>query len=78
MTQNNGQPQRPNNTSYPSLLNCGCTGCLMMILLLALTTMSVRECKRHKMSYDEYKIKHEMFMDSINKAKQNTIVYRGI
>lgn len=78
MTQNNGQNTGQNNTGYPSLLNCGCTSALMMILLLALTTMSVRECKRHKMSYEEYKIKHEMFMDSINKAKQNTIDYRGI
>lgn len=78
MTQNNGQNTGQNNTSYTPLLNCGCTGCLMMILLLALTTMSVRECKRHKMSYEEYKIKHEMFMDSINRAKQNTIDYRGI
>lgn len=78
MMQNNGQPQRPNNTSYTPLLNCGCTSGLITILLLAITTMSVRECKRHKMSYEEYKIKHEMFMDSINKAKQNTIDYRGI
>lgn len=85
MTQNNNEnhnPQNGNNVPQKSggmpLLNCGVSGCLMTILLLAITTMGVRECRRHKMLYEESKIKHEMFMDSINKVKQNMYDYRGI
>lgn len=50
-------------------------GCLYLIILSALACMFVKGCKMVNMKYEEQKVKHEMYMDSINKVKQDTTYY---
>lgn len=52
-------------------------GCLWVIILAALACMSVKGCKMVNMKYEEAKVKHEMYMDSINKVRSDTLQYRG-
>ena len=52
-------------------------GCLWVIILAALACVSVKGCKMVNMKYEEAKIKHEMYMDSINKVRNDTLNYRG-
>lgn len=59
----------------------GCTiplnGCLYSIILAAIACMMVKGCKMVSMKYDEAKVQHEIYMDSINKVKSDTLQYRG-
>ena len=66
------QKQQP-KTSFSIPLN----GCLSVIILAALAIMAVKGCKMTNMKYEEQKVKHEMFMDSINKVKNDTIKFRS-
>lgn len=52
-------------------------GCLWVIILAALACMSVKGCKMVNMKYEEAKVKHEMYMDSINKVRSDTVNYKG-
>ena len=52
-------------------------GCLWVIILAALACMSVKGCKMVNMKYEEAKVKHEMYMDSLNRVKSDTLYYRG-
>jgi len=52
-------------------------GCLYLIILGALACMSVKGCKMVNMKYEEAKAKHEIYMDSLNKIKNDTIQYKG-
>lgn len=52
-------------------------GCLYVIILSALACMAVKGCKMVNMKYEEQKAKHEMVMDSLNKARNDTVNYRG-
>jgi len=52
-------------------------GCLYLIILGALACMSVKGCKMVNMKYEEAKVKHEIYMDSLNKIKNDTIQYKG-
>lgn len=52
-------------------------GCLYLIILGALACMSVKGCKMVNMKYEEAKAKHEIYMDSLNKIKNDTIQYSG-
>ena len=52
-------------------------GCLWVIILIAIASMSVKGCKMVNMKYDEAKLKHEMAMDSLNKVKADTVYYKG-
>lgn len=52
-------------------------GCLYVIILSALACMAVKGCKMVNMKYEEQKVKHEMVMDSLNKARNDTVNYRG-
>ena len=65
--------KKNNNVSIP--LN----GCLYIIILSAIACMAVKGCKMVNMKYEEQKINHEMYMDSINrvKAEKDTLFYRG-
>ena len=56
-------------------LNLPVTGCLYVIILCAVASMAVKGCKMVNMKYEEQKAKHEMYMDSINKVKQDTTYY---
>ena len=77
MTEKDKKPQQSSRTLFSIPLN----GCLYLIILAAIATMSVKGCKIVNMKYDEAKAKHEMVMDSLNKAKavrlNDTIPYRG-
>lgn len=50
-------------------------GCLYLIILGALACISVKGCKMVNMKYEEAKAKHEIYMDSINKVRQDTTYY---
>ena len=52
-------------------------GCLWAIILAALACMSVKGCKMVNMKYEEAKVKHEMYMDSINKVRNDVLNYKG-
>lgn len=52
-------------------------GCLWVIILAALACMSVKGCKMVNMKYEEAKVKHEMYMDSINKVRNDVLNYKG-
>ena len=52
-------------------------GCLYLIILGALACISVKGCKMVNMKYEEAKVKHEIYMDSLNKIKNDTIQYNG-
>ena len=52
-------------------------GCLWVIILAAIATMSIKGCKMVNMKYEEAKVKHEIYMDSINKVRNDTLNYRG-
>ena len=52
-------------------------GCLYLIILGALACISVKGCKMVNMKYEEAKVKHEIYMDSLNKIKNDTIQYKG-
>lgn len=52
-------------------------GCLYLIILGALACISVKGCKMVNMKYEEAKAKHEIYMDSLNKIKNDTIQYKG-
>lgn len=71
--QDNKQLQQSSKTLFSIPLN----GCLSVIILAALACMSVKGCKMVNMKYDEAKVKHEMVMDSLNKARSDTLQYRG-
>ena len=51
-------------------------GCLYLIILGALACISVKGCKIVNMKYEEAKVKHEIYMDSLNKIKNDTIQYK--
>lgn len=51
------------------------TGCLYVIILCAVASMAVKGCKMVNMKYEEQKVKHEMYIDSINKVRQDTTYY---
>lgn len=53
------------------------SGCLYIIILTALTCISVKGCKMMNMKYEEQKVRHEIVMDSLNKARIDTVNYRG-
>lgn len=55
--------------------NLPVTGCLYVIILCAVASMAVKGCKMVNMKYEEQKVKHEMYMDSINKVRQDTTYY---
>lgn len=50
-------------------------GCLYLIILGALACISVKGCKMVNMKYKEAKAKHEIYMDSLNKIKNDTTYY---
>lgn len=52
-------------------------GCLYFIILGALACISIKGCKMVNMKYEEAKVKHEIYMDSLNKIKNDTIQYKG-
>lgn len=52
-------------------------GCFYLIILGALACISVKGCKMVNMKYEEAKAKHEIYMDSLNKIKNDTIQYNG-
>ena len=70
---NTKQPQNKIQISPTLPIN----GCLWVIILAAIATMSVKGCKMVNMKYEEAKVKHEMYMDSINKVRNDTLNYRG-
>ena len=70
---NQQQPQKKIQISPTLPIN----GCLWVIILAALACMSVKGCKMVNMKYEEAKVKHEMYMDSINKVKSDTVNYKG-
>jgi len=71
--QDNKQPQQSSKTLFSIPLN----GCLSVIILSALAVIAVKGCKMMNMKYEEQKVQHEMYMDSINKVRNDTINYRG-
>ena len=70
---NKQQPQKKIQISPTLPIN----GCLWVIILAALACMSVKGCKMVNMKYEEAKVKHEMYMDSINKVRSDTVNYKG-
>ncbi|MBO4622304.1 MAG: hypothetical protein J5691_00230 [Bacilli bacterium] len=70
---NKQQPQKKVQISPTLPVN----GCLWVIILAAIATMAVKGCKMVNMKYDEAKVKHEMYMDSINKVRNDTLNYRS-
>ena len=68
---NQQQPKKPITISPTLPVN----GCLWVIILCAVASMAVKGCKMVNMKYEEQKVKHEMYMDSINKARQDTTYY---
>ena len=72
--QNNQQQTKKPITISPTL---PINGCLWVIILCAVASMAVKGCKMVNMKYEEQKVKHEMYMDSINKVRQDTTYYRG-
>lgn len=70
---NQQQPQKKIQISPTLPIN----GCLWVIILAALACMSVKGCKMVNMKYEEAKVKHEMYMDSINKVRSDTVNYKG-
>lgn len=52
-------------------------GCFYLIILGALACISVKGRKMVNMKYEEAKVKHEIYMDSLNKIKNDTIQYKG-
>ena len=44
-------------------------GCLWIIILCALASISIKGCKMVNMKYEEKKLQHEMVMDSLNNIK---------
>lgn len=70
---NKQQPQKKIQISPTLPIN----GCLWVIILAALACMSVKGCKMVNMKYDEAKVKHEMYMDSINKIRSDMVNYKG-
>lgn len=72
--ENNEQKQTKNLFSIPL------TGCLYVIILAALASMSIKGCKMVGMKYEEQKAKHEIVMDSLNEAKAHkldSLQYKG-
>ena len=61
------QPQTKTLFSIP--LN----GCFSVIILGALACIAVKGCKMVNMKYEEQKVQHEMYMDSINKVRADTL-----
>ena len=59
------------------ILNISLDGCLPMIILAAIAVMAVRACGMVNMKYEEQQVKHKMYMDSINKVRNDTFYYRG-
>lgn len=57
----------------------GCTvpinGCLMLIILSALATIAVKECKRQDLRLKKDQATYQQYMDSINRIKNDTIRY---
>ena len=70
--QNNQQQHKKPITISPTL---PVNGCLWVIILCAVASMAVKGCKMVNMKYEEQKVKHEMYMDSINKVRQDTTYY---
>ena len=70
---NQQQPQKKIQISPTLPIN----GCLWVIILAALACMSVKGCKMVNMKYEEAKVKHEMYRDSINKVRSDTVNYKG-
>ena len=68
---NQQQPKKPITISPTLPIN----GCLWVIILCAVASMAVKGCKMVNMKYEEQKVKHEMYMDSINKVRQDTTCY---
>lgn len=68
---NQQQPKKPITISPTLPIN----GCLWVIILCAVASMAVKGCKMVNMKYEEQKVKHEMYMDSINKVRQDTTYY---
>lgn len=68
---NQQQPKKPIIISPTLPIN----GCLWVIILCAVASMAVKGCKMVNMKYEEQKVKHEMYMDSINKVRQDTTYY---
>ena len=58
-------------------LNISLNGCLPTIILAAIAVMAVRACGMVNMKYEEQQVKHKMYMDSINKVRNDTLYYRG-
>lgn len=71
--QESNQNQQQSKTLFSIPLN----GCLSVIILSALAVMAVKGCKMVNMKYEEQKVKHEIYMDSINKVRNDTLNYRG-
>lgn len=68
---NQQQPKKPITISPTLPIN----GCLWVIILCAVASMAVKGCKMVNMKYEEQKVKHEIYMDSINKVRQDTTYY---
>lgn len=68
---NQQQPKKPITISPTLPIN----GCLWVIILCAVASMAVKGCKMVNMKYEEQKVKHEIYMNSINKVRQDTTYY---
>lgn len=75
--QNKEQPQKEVKTEIKKGWSLPVTGCLYVIILCALASMAVKGCKMVNMKYEEQKVQHEMYMDSINKVRADTTRYKA-
>ena len=63
--------QKQTKTLFSIPLN----GCFSVIILGALACIAVKGCKMVNMKYEEQKVQHEIYMDSINKVRSDTTYY---
>jgi len=69
--------QKQQSQQPKSLFSIPLNGCLSVIILVALATIAVKGCKMTNMKYEEQKVKHEMFIDSINKVRSDTLKFKS-
>lgn len=67
--------QEQQNEQKKTLFSIPINGCLSVIIMAALACIAVKGCKMVNMKYEEQKAQHELYMDSINKVKSDSIYY---
>lgn len=70
------EPEKKEQQQKKTLFSIPINGCLSVIIMAALACIAVKGCKMVNMRYEEQKIQHEKYMDSINKAIKDTAIYK--